>query len=126
MSVDETKEKFDEALGRALRMHVEPVPGGFVEKTLSRIEEDEQRRILAKVVLQERVALAGCVGLLIAAAAVVFGGIGGGLVEKLEVFTSKLSQVIEVASYEWQFYAVIGGLLGFAVYSFVDLLAGDS
>ena len=126
MSVDKTEEQFDETLGQALRRHIEPVPGDFVERTLSRIEEDEQRRILAKVVLQERVALAGCIGLVIAAAAVVFGGIGGGLVEGLEVFTSKLSQVIEVASCEWQFYAVIGCLLGFAVYSFVDLLAGDS
>ena len=54
-------DKFDEMLGKSLRRHSEPVPAEFTERMLKQIKEAEQRQILARVVLQERLSLAGCV-----------------------------------------------------------------
>ncbi len=73
------EDKFDEMLGRALRGSSEPVPAHFTDRMLRQIEEAEQQRILAQVVLQERLALAGCIALSIIAivVAAVFPGIAG-------------------------------------------------
>ena len=54
MSVDKEKQ-FDEMLGRALRQHSEAVPADFTERMLRQIDSAEEQRILARVVLQERV-----------------------------------------------------------------------
>ena len=70
------KDKFDEMLGQSLRRHSEPVPADFAERMLKQIEEAEQQQILAGVVLQERLSLAGCIvfGVLAAVGVMVFPG----------------------------------------------------
>ena len=76
MPVDK-EDKFDEILGRALRRSSEPVPADFTDRMLRQIEEAEQQKILAQVVLQERLALAGCIvlGITTIVVAAVFPGI---------------------------------------------------
>ena len=127
MSADEEKQ-FDEMLERALQGHSEPVPADFTERMLRQIREAEEQRILARVVLQERLSLAGCIVLGIAAVVVVmfFPGIAVSLTEQLRGFISKVNQGIEVVRYDWQFYTVFVALFGLAVYSLVDLLVGES
>ena len=129
------EDKFDQMLGRALQKHSEPVPADFTERMLRQIKEAQEQRILARVVLQERLALAGCVVLGAAAivavvsfpgaVAAVLGSIAGSFTEQSGALIGKIPQTIEAVRGEWQFYAVMGAVFGFAVYSLVDLLLGD-
>jgi hypothetical protein len=135
------EDKFDGMLGRALQSHSEPVPADFTERTLRRVEEAEQQRILARVVWQERLALAGCIaaGVLAIVAVVVFPdriagvlrSIAGGFTEQGKALVDKMTPTIDIeavsgeVSSKWQFYTVLGLVFGFAVYSLVDMLLGD-
>ena len=135
------EDKFGEMLGRALQSHSEPVPADFVERVLSRIEQAEQQRILARVVWQERLALAGCivVGVLALVAVAVFPdriagvlrSIAGGFTEQGRALVDKMTPTVDIeavsgeVSSEWQFYTVLALVFGFAVYSLVDMLVGE-
>ena len=129
------EDKFDQMLGRALQRHSEPVPADFTERMLRQIKEAQEQRILARVVLQERLALAGCVVLGAAAivavvsfpgaVAAVLGSIAGSFTEQSSALIGRIPQTIEVVRGEWQFYTVMGAVFGFAVYSLMDLLLGD-
>ncbi len=128
-------DKFDKMLGRALRSSSEPVPADFTQKMLGRISQAEEQKILARVVLQERLALAGCI--LFGAAAIVavaafpgaiaavFQSIAGSFTERGGALVDRIPQTIETVRGQWQLYTVLAAMAGFAVYSLVDLLAGD-
>ena len=130
-------EKFDEMLGESLRRHSEPVPADFTERMLKQIEEAEQQRILARVVWQERLSLAGCVvfGVLAAVGAMVFPGrivgilrsIAAGFKERGGAYIEGVSQSISIDTVrsEWQLYVILALVLGFAAYCIVDMLVGD-
>ena len=129
MSADKSnKEKFDEMLEQALQKHAEPVPADFAERVLRQVKEAEERRILARVVLQEKLALAGCIllGIGAIAAAMVFFTLDGRLIEQIRGLINRAPQTLQAVGYQWQLYAVFLGVLGLAVYSLVDLLIGDS
>lgn len=131
------EDKFDEILGQSLRRHSESVPAGFTERMLSQIEEAVQKEILARVIWQERLALAGCIvfGALAAIGVTIFPGriagvlrdIATGFTERSGALVDGIGQTISIETVrsEWQLYAVLALVLGFAVYSFVDMLVGD-
>jgi len=128
MAVDK-EDKFDEMLGRALRRSPEPVPADFTNRILRQIEKAEQQRILAQVVLQERLALAGCIalGIIAIVVAAVFPGIATSFTKQMGSLSDKIPQAIEAVSNEWQlYYMVFAGVFGFAVYTLLDSLVGDS
>jgi len=129
MSADKLNEgKFDEMLGKALRQHSEPVSADFTERMSKQIREAEERKILARVILQERLALAGCIvlGVIAVVIAAVFPNIAVSFTEQIGNLTDKISQIVETISNQWRFYAVLAGVFGFAVYCLADLLVGDS
>lgn len=131
------EDRFDEMLGQSLRRHSEPVPAGFTEKMLRQIEEVEQRQILARVVLQERLALAGCLifGTLAAIGITVFPGriagilrsIVASIAERGGTFVDGIGQSVSIENIrsEWQLYTILALVLGLAVVSFLDMLLGD-
>ena len=131
------EDKFDEMLGQSLRRHSEPVPADFTERMLRQIEEAEQRQILARVVLQERLSLAGCIvfGVLAAVGITVFPGriagilrgIVDGFAERGGAFVEVIGQSISIEAVrsEWQLYIILAMVLGFAAYCVVDMLVGD-
>ena len=121
-------DEFDEMLGKALRQHSEPVSADFTERMSKQIREAEERKILARVILQERLALAGCIvlGVITVVIAAVFPNIAVSFTEQIGNLTDKISQIIETISNQWRFYAVLAGVFGFAVYCLADLLVGDS
>jgi hypothetical protein len=101
---------------------------------LKRIRQSEEQRILARIVLQERLALAGCIALLVAVLA-------GGLVlpdaaaESLQhaarVFTQQrhsfieeIPRTVQVIRGQWQWYLAFGAIAGLAVYSLAGLWLG--
>ena len=134
MSVDKEKQ-FDEMLERALRQHSEAVPADFTERMLRQIDSAEEQRILARVVLQERLSLVGCIvlGIIVLVVAMAFPDIAANLTKQLMGSISKIDQGIEAflrrtpdGGYDWQLYTALVGVFGFVVYSLVDLLVGDS
>ncbi len=131
------EDRFDEMLGQSLRRHSEPVPAGFTERMLRQGREVQERKILARVVLQERLSLAGCIvfGVLAAVGITVFPGriagilrsIAAGLTERGGAVVDGIGRTIsmETIRSEWQMYTILALVLGFAVYCIVDMLAGD-
>ena len=129
------EDNFDKMLGRALCSISQPVPGNFTEKTLKRLRESEQRRLLARVVLQERLALAGCLALAAALCMVVvlypdvileaFVVFTGRVTMRGRLFVETVPQTIETVCGQWRLYAVLTGVFGFAMYSLGGLLLGD-
>ncbi len=105
------------------------------DKMLGRIRQAEEQKILARVVLQERLALAGCIvfgaAAIVAVAAfpdtiaAVFQSIAGSFTERGGALVDRIPQTIETVRGQWQLYTVLAAMAGFAVYSLVDLLAGD-
>lgn len=131
------EDKFDEMLGQSLRRHTEPVPADFTERMLKQIEEAEQRQILARVVWQERLSLAGCIvfGVLAAVGVMVFPGrivgilrsIAAGFAERGGAVVDGIGRTISIEAIrsEWQLYTILALVLGFALYCVVDMLVGD-
>jgi len=136
MSTDKLpKNKFDEMLAQALKGHSEPLPSDFTNRMLRQISQIQQQRILAWVILQQRLALAACIvfgGVAIVAAtifpditAAVFRSIAMSVTQQGEALTDRIPQAIRAFSSEWQSYMIFGAALGFAVYSFVELFLRD-
>jgi len=137
MSADRinTDDKFDEMLGWALRSYAEPVPADFSQRMLRRIRQAEEQKILARVVLRERLALAGCIVFVAAAIvavaafpgaiAAVFQNAAGSFTQRGGNLVDKIPQTIETVRSQWQLYTFLAALAGIAVYSLVDLLADD-
>jgi Na+/H+ antiporter NhaA len=131
------EDRFDEMLGQALRSHSEPVPADFTDKMLRQVKEAEEQEILARVVLQERLSLAGCIvfGVLAAVGVMVFPGrvvgilrgISAGLKERGGAFIDGIGQSIsmETVRSEWQLYIILALVLGLAVGVVLDMLIGD-
>ena len=127
-------DKFDEMLGRTLRSSSQAAPADFTQKMLERLRKAEEQKILARVVLQERLALAGC--FVIGAAAIiamaafpdtitaVFNSIVGGFTRGGDALFDRVPKTIETVRDKWQLYTVLAAMSGFAVYSLIDLLAG--
>lgn len=128
MSIDKlNKDKLDGVLRRALRAPLQPSPADFTAKVLKRIRAAEEQRILARVVWQERFALAGCIAVAIAgiAAAVTFAIIDGGFTPTIQLLIYRISQTIQTFSSQWQLYTIFAGVFVFASYSLIDLLVSD-
>ncbi|MHC4585460.1 MAG: hypothetical protein ACYS3N_13080 [Planctomycetota bacterium] len=128
-------DKFDEMLGRTLRRSSQAAPADFTQRMLSQIRQAEEQEILARVVLQERLALAGCI--VFGAAAIIvmvafpstitaaFNSIVGSFTERSSALVNRIPQTIKTVRDQWQLYSVFVAMAGFAVYSLLDLLAGD-
>jgi hypothetical protein len=129
------EDRFDRMLAQALQRHSEPAPADFTERMLTAIKQAEQQRILAAVVLQQRLALAATVlfGVITiiavvffhAAIAGVFRTITGAVGEQTNMWLDRIPQAVETVRSRWQFYIVLAAVSGFAVYSFVESLLGD-
>jgi hypothetical protein len=129
------EDRFDRMLAQALQRHSEPVPADFAERMMTAIEQAEQQRILAAVVLQQRLALAATVlfGVITIIAVVffpavivgVFRTITGAVGEQTNMWLDRIPRAVETVRSRWQFYTVLAAVFGFAVYSLMDLLLGD-
>ncbi len=122
------EEQIDEMLGRALRRQSEPMPADFTDRMLGRVRQAEEQRILAQVVREERLALAGCIilGIVVIAVVAALPRTASGFAEQTEALIGKIPQIIKAVGCQWQLYTVFTGVFGFAVYGLADLLVGDS
>ena len=128
MSVDKlNQDKLDEMLRRTFRASSQPSPADFTEKVLKQVRAAEEQRILARVVWQERLALAGCIAVAIAgvAAAAIFAAIDGGFTPTVQLLIYNIGLSIKTFGSQWQLYVVFAGVFVFAGYSLIDLLVSD-
>ena len=126
--------KFDEMLGRTLRSPSQPVPADFTQKMLRQIRQAEEQRILARVVIQERLALAECIVFAVAAIvaiavfpdaiAAIYSSIVGSFTTGSSALVSRILESIVNVWNHWQFYTALAVMAGFAIYSFIDLMSG--
>jgi hypothetical protein len=121
------EESFDKMLSRALQKHSEPVPADFSDRILRQIREVEEKRILARVIMEERLALAGCIvlGIITITSLLIFPGIAISVRDLLWNSIYKITLTTEVTRYRWHSYIAFAGVLGFVVYYFIDLLVGE-
>lgn len=132
--MDESKDRFDSELNgltRALQRHREPVPADFTDKVLRKLSQAQEQKILARVVLQERLALAGCVifSCIAILATIVFPEITEVILQSIakivtlqgEALADRISQTIIAFSADWQTYMILVGGMGLAVYSLIKL-----
>jgi hypothetical protein len=132
-----SEDKFDEMLGKSLRRHSEPVSADFTERMLKQIEEAEQRRILGRVVLQERLSLAGCIVFSVLAVvgiavfpgriAGILRGIGAGFTERGGALVDGIGESISIEAIrsEWQLYTILALVLVLAFVCILDTLVGE-
>ena len=120
--------RFDKMLKGALRAHVEPVRNDFADKVLRQVQALDEQKILAKVILQERLALAACIIVPAAAAVVIFAfpqvpvATWAGL---KSMFYGIAKQIALMPHHNRQFWAVLVAATGVAGYSVFDLLFAD-
>ncbi|MHC4154570.1 MAG: hypothetical protein ACYST6_06570 [Planctomycetota bacterium] len=119
---------FDENLRRALKSHSEPAPPDFTGRVLNQVRAFEEKRILARVVLQERLALAGSIILAIVTiiVAVALPAIAGRLTEQAETFAHTTSRALEILTSQWQLCTAFTAAFVLAVYCLVDSLVTDN
>jgi hypothetical protein len=124
----EKKDKFDAMLREGLKLHRETTPADFTERILMQVRKAEQQRILSRVILQKRLALAAGivlgVGVVIAAGA--FPQAAGEATRQLTAFWGSVKRSAVGISYQWQLYAAFAGLFGYAAYNLWDMLIRES
>jgi len=119
---------FDKMLKGALRAHTVPVRSDFADKVLKQVQALDEQKILAKVILQERLALAACITVPLAAMAVLlfFPQIPATTWAGLKsMFYGIAKQIALMSHYDWQFGAVLIAVIGFAAFSVLNLLFAD-
>ena len=129
------QDKFNVMLGKALRGHRESVPADFAHRVLSQVEEVSRRRVLARFVLQERLAIAACIAVAasVVVVAVLFSGavseilegLTAGLVGRSVTFVQESPQTIRALGEQWRFILVSAAAVGFCIYGLVDVFFSD-
>jgi len=113
-------DNFDGLLVDALRKHTEPVRPGFTDNILKKVDKIEQQKLLAKIVMQERIALAGCITLAISLLSVlIFFG------KDFTLILTKVLQNIQntpVPSPNWEMILVVSLTIASVLYAFSDTL----
>jgi hypothetical protein len=121
------EDAFDKILKSGLKKHIEPNRPDFKERLLRQIETRRQQKILAEIVFEERLALAGCIILPLAAVTVFlfFPEIPravSGWVQNL--FTISLKTVLDYVP-EIQLWYVFIIITGIAIYYIFDFVAEE-
>lgn len=119
-----------------MRSSSEAVPADFTRKMILRIRQSEERKVLACVVLQERLALAGCIALVVAvlivglvlpdAAAESLYHAAAAFTQRGLTFVEGIPQTMEAIREQVRFCLAMAVAIGFTVYSFAALLRGES
>lgn len=122
-------DKYNDRLGKtlktALRNHKLPQRADFAEKMLVKLTEQQQQKILAKVVFQERLALAGLILIPIAAVIMIFIfpdvliGLSAWLGTRCDVLWQEALKSTQL----WQLWTITLLAISAAVYSVIDMIS---
>ena len=120
--------RFVKILKTALRAQSLPVPADFADNVSRRVLALHEQKILAKVILQERLALAACITIPLAAIAAIFAFpqiLPTTWIGLKSLFYGIAKQIALMPQYDWQFGVALVAVAGFAAYSVFDLLFAD-
>lgn len=128
MAANKTDDSFDKALAKALKSHTGPVPYNFTEQVLEQIRREQEQKILARVVLQERLALAGCIvlGLITIIVLATSSNVAVDFTELMRTSINKANETAALIISQWQSFAAFVVALGFLLYSFIRLRVVDT
>ncbi len=100
----QNEKQFDQILTDGLGQYKKTVSPDFTDKVISRLQLQTQQKLLAKVILQERLAIAGCVITSIAAIAVIsfFPQVIETLSSRMARSCSSIAQTIISGQFEWK------------------------
>ena len=121
---DKSNDRLDRTLKTALRNHKLPQRADFAENMLAKLTEQQQQKILARVILQERLALAGLILIPIAAVIMifVFPEVLIGLSAWLGIQCEVIWQDVLTSTELWQLWTVGLLAIGAAVYGIIDMM----
>ena len=120
-STSQIEENFDMALKSALVEHAELVPEGFVDTVMRRVRTQQEQKLIAKMAWQERLVLAGCLGLLAIVTGLIFAfsaPIMEGLNTSLSSMTTTGSNLVTAARDQWQILLCMLVAMAMVIYSF--------
>ena len=128
MATNRMDDDFDKALAKALKSHTGPVPYNFTERVLGQIRREHERKDLARVVLQERLALAGCIvlGVIMLVVWVTSANVAVDFTELMRTSINKANETAALIISQWQSFAAFVVALGFLLYSFIRLRVVDT
>ena len=113
-------DNFDGMLADALQKHTEPVRPGFTDKILKQVDTLEQQKLLARIVMQERLALTGCATLTISVISILifFGK------DFARILTNALqtTRTATIPSPNWEMIMVVTVTICSVLYAFSDSL----
>ena len=118
-------DKFDRVLRNNLRKYREPVRADFTGKVLKQLTTLQEQKILARIVLEERLVLAGCISLfVIIVTAIIY--FGRDILRVLDLLANDLKETLintsTAYSPDWQLILVITVTAGLVLYCFSDNL----
>ena len=114
--------KLDSLLKDALSKQTPSTPPDFTDRIMTQIRLEDEREILAQVVLKERLALVACVFLAIGSffAMVAFTQIPVRVIESIKIIAGEIPTVLQSVIGTWQLLVVFAAILGFTVYIFFN------
>jgi hypothetical protein len=114
-------DKFDQMLRDSLSRHREAVRSGFTGKVLNRICKLEEQKLLARIVLQERLALACCIAMTVfLLAGIVY--FGKTIAKILADFLDNLKDTVITFQPDWELILVAAVTVSLILYCFSDSL----
>jgi hypothetical protein len=122
------EDRFDKMLKGALRARSQHVPADFADNVSKQIQALDEQKILAKVILQERLALAACITVPLAATAAILAWpqiLTTAWTGLQYLFYGIAKQFALMTNHDWQFCVALVAVAGFAAYSVFDLLFAD-
>ena len=113
-------DNLDGLLADALQKHTEPARPGFTDKILKQVDVIEQQKLLAKIIMQERLALTGCVTLAISfISTLIFFGKD---FAKILTNALQIAQNTTLPAPNWEMILVVSVTIVSVIYAFADSL----
>ena len=113
----------DQILRSNLRKYTEPIRPDFTDNILKQVEFLAKRKILAKIVMQERLALISCTSLFVLIVTVIMY-FGKDILKALNLLGHDLKEATTTIgtaiSFDWQLILVMAVTAGCVLYCFVE------
>ena len=119
----ENENAFDELLRNNLRKHIEPIKPDFTDNILRQVQIWEERKMLAKIAMQEKIALVSGVSLFILTITVIMY-FGKDILMALNLlrhnFKEAITTINTTYSFDWQLILMVAVTAGLILCCFID------
>ena len=120
MSSKINDQKLDSLLKDTLSKQTTSTPHDFTDRMMTQIRLEDQRKIIAQIVLKERLALAACIVFAIGTilAMIAFTQVPQRAIESLKIISGEIPAVLQAATAAWQILAAVIAILIFTIAPF--------